>query len=188
MVLLTNCRVWRAGSLSPNAWIECDPTTGKIVRIGSGDDPLPQTATLVHDLGGSAVLPGLQDSHIHVYGLGEASTYVDLSACRSIVELREELRAASVRRDTEWLIGVNWMQQSMENVYPSRADLDHAAPGRAVWLWRSCYHIGCASSEGLRRAGLDTAAAVDVSGGVIDRDEAGIPTGITVRATLDHIW
>lgn len=38
------------------------------------------------------MLPGLADSHLHVFALGKASTQVDLEGCRSIEELQRRLR------------------------------------------------------------------------------------------------
>ena len=111
MLTLTNCRVWRSdrGELE-EGWISLDPHSGKITAIGSTgeEDALIDPEGEVHDLNGAAVLPGLQDAHIHVHCLGEASTYIDLSACRSIEALQEVLRVAAASRSSSgWLIGDN---------------------------------------------------------------------------------
>ena len=77
-------------------WMLIDEAKGEIVAIGSGDTPAfirTKAATTVN-LGGKLVLPGLQDSHIHVYLIGEVAHYVDLRGTTSFDELRDRVQGA----------------------------------------------------------------------------------------------
>ena len=79
--LLTNGSFWQ-GEGKPHAdWALLEG--GIIAAVGEPGAPLPpvRVETAVVDLGGKFVLPGLQDAHIHVYGLGEASFFVNLQVC-----------------------------------------------------------------------------------------------------------
>ena len=60
---------------------------------------------------------------------------------------------------------------------PTRADLDRAAPGRAIVLTRTCGHIYSVSSRALEHAGIGLSTEAP-AGGVIERDEDGQPNGL----------
>jgi len=165
----------------------CAPVTDYDTHDGSNDT----ISCKVIDLAGKAVLPGFHDSHIHVYMLGEAATYLDLSGCESIEEMQDMVRAKAKEKtktktddgnDSSWIIGVLWSQEKLGR-YPSADDLEDVAPGRCIFLWRVCWHIGVASYEALKRAGIDSDTTNNTShnipGGIIDMDQnTGRPTGI----------
>ena len=75
------------------------------------------------------MLPGLADSHLHVYALGKASTQVDLEGCRSIEELQRRvsehpqtapyLEGAAHVRHLEGGRGHGWDQELLGRL-PSR--------------------------------------------------------------------
>ncbi|CAN0093127.1 unnamed protein product, partial [Hapterophycus canaliculatus] len=62
----------------------------------------------VVDLKGAIMLPGLQDSHIHIGCMGESSAhYVELSDCHSVAEVQETIRRhAENNPDLPWLVCV----------------------------------------------------------------------------------
>jgi predicted amidohydrolase YtcJ len=69
-------------------------------------------------------------------------------------------------------------------------DLDDAMgdDGRPVFLWRACWHIGCANTAGLAAAGLRAGAPVPPTpGGVVDVDKKGHPTGVLRERATDLI-
>ena len=133
----------------------------------------------VVDLGGKTALPGFIDSHLHLMNLGLGLRNLQLSEVKSITELKEKVseRARSLGPG-EWIVGRGWDQDYfVEKRYPTKRDLDEAAPGLPVYLTRACGHIAVLSSKALSIAGI-TAETPDPPGGIIDRDMYGEPTGV----------
>jgi len=57
-----------------------------------------------------------------------------------------------------------------------------------VFLWRACWHIGCANTAGLKLAGLAAGQAIPATpGGVVDVDAEGSPTGVLRERATDLI-
>jgi predicted amidohydrolase YtcJ len=129
---------------------------------------------------GLTVLPGLIDSHAHVVGLGQALAVVSLVGTGSLDEVVERVRERAAEEEDEWVLGRGWDQNDWDvQEFPTSAALDAALPGRPVWLVRIDGHAGYASSEAMRRAGIDRNTP-DPSGGEIIRDAAGNPTGVLI--------
>lgn len=148
----------------------------KVSDMGSGDLPEGEFDRII-DLEGKRVLPGLHDAHIHVMMYGKSLESLDCSAATSIKELQERLRAySSSRAKGKWIIGQGWEQEVL-GAYPSAAELDAVCPEHPVILWRACHHVIVVNSLALQLAGISDSTE-DPSGGVIDRDAAGRPTGI----------
>lgn len=162
---------------------------GRIVLVG-GDAAalaLRGARTEVVDLAGAVAIPGLADSHAHLYGLGQALAEIDLTGTASRAECLERVREAAAAQPEGWLTGRGWDQNDWPDpAWPSREALDAAAPGRAVLLRRIDGHAAWASSEALRRAGID-ARTPDPDGGAILRDAAGRPTGVLVDRAVDLV-
>lgn len=82
-LLLHNAAIWCSGQ-EDNSWMVIDQTSGYVVDVGRGTVgeewagiPGPRRK----DCGGKRILPGLQDSHIHISDLGSTLTHrkVDLA-------------------------------------------------------------------------------------------------------------
>jgi predicted amidohydrolase YtcJ len=155
---------------------------GRIVAVGARRDVdnLAGPGTEKVDLEGRTLVPGFNDSHVHVWKVGQLlSGILDLRATRSLEELKESVR----RRDRElppgaWLLGRGYNEQSLaEGRQPTRWDLDLAAPGRPVALTRTCGHMIAGNSRALALAGIDRTTA-DPAGGEVERDATGEPTGL----------
>lgn len=91
--------LWTDGSIytmdSENSMTEAVLTEGgKIIRTGEKEKLLPM-ADIVISLKGSAMYPGLVDSHIHLIGHGEKLSYLDLSGFTSIEDIVTEVRKKS---------------------------------------------------------------------------------------------
>jgi predicted amidohydrolase YtcJ len=64
-----------------------------------------------------------------------------------------------------------------ERRLPTREDLDRAVPDRPAVIYRYCGHIAVANSKALEASHIDDSVP-DPDGGLIDRDERGMPTGV----------
>jgi predicted amidohydrolase YtcJ len=106
------------------------------------------------DLGGSTVVPGLMDNHLHGAGGGPG---VDLSRARSIDDVLAAV-AARVRSTADGGIVVSnsdWHEgQLREKRLPLRDDLDRVAPAHPVVLVRGG-HEYVVNSAALRRWTID---------------------------------
>ncbi len=156
---------------------------GKILCVGTYDeciDSFPKgIKPKVVDLEGKTILPGFIDSHMHLLNFGLTLRDISLTNVTSIVSLKTKIKhRANEVSDTQWIIGRGWDQEIFdEKRYPTRKDLDEASQGKPVYLTRACGHISVASSKVLKIAGI-TKDTQNPSGGTIDRDSYGEPTGI----------
>jgi predicted amidohydrolase YtcJ len=132
--------------------------------------------------------PGLVDSHIHLEGLAERRLIVDLTGSRSKDEvLRRVARRAKATARGGWVVGAGWDNDLWpDRSFPSRVELDRSAGGRPVFLRRKDGHSAWASSEALRRSGVDRTTP-DPPGGVIDRDDRREPTGILRESAMSLV-
>ena len=170
----TGDTVAQAVAVSDNT-ITAVGTTTEISKLAGPD-------TEIIDLGGRTVTPGLIDTHNHfAWGaLGEIdSLNLSYPNVESISDVREKIRQAVAHTDPgEWIIGSNWdAGKFSEQRDITAADLDDVAPDNPVWLLHTSAHYGVANSRALdiARIDIDTPAP---DGGVIERDEDGVPTGI----------
>jgi predicted amidohydrolase YtcJ len=155
---------------------------GRIASVGDARDLLRECgsqATRI-DLGGRTLVPGFNDAHAHIWKIGHLrTTMLDLRGTRSIEEITNRVQAFDHRLPNDaWLLGRGYNEAALrEGRAPSRRDLDRVAPDRPILLTRTCGHICAVNSRALVLAGItsDTAAP---TGGVIDRDGSGEPTGL----------
>ncbi len=157
-------------------------TEGRIEAVGARGDieALAGPHTERIDLEGRTLVPGFNDSHVHVWKVGQLLTSIlDLRATRSLEELKSSIR----RRDRElpegaWLLGRGYNEQFLaEGRQPTRGDLDLAAADRPVALTRTCGHMIVGNSRALALAGVSRDTA-DPAGGEVARDSSGEPTGL----------
>lgn len=141
--------------------------------------------TRVIHLGGRAMYPGFTDSHVHVMGVGERERLLNLEGTPSLEALVERVRAAAAALPAGGVLyGRGWIETHWpEARFPTRRDLDAAAPDHAVVLVRADGHALAANSLALERAGI-SADSEAPEGGDILRDEAGEPTGMLIDAAM----
>ena len=140
------------------------------------------------DLRGATVVPGLTDAHAHLAGIGARELTFDLEGTQSLQELKARLRERAAReRPGEWLFGRGWIETHWNPpAFPTRKDLDEAAPDRPVVLGRADGHALVANSVALKRAGIDRNTA-DPPGGSILKDATGEPTGMLIDNAQDIV-
>jgi predicted amidohydrolase YtcJ len=128
------------------------------------------------DLGGRCVVPGFTDSHVHFPTWALAQRQVRLEGCRSLDDALARVRAAAQHAEHgRWLVGYGWRSGDWSpDVEPTRHDLDAVTGDIPVALWAKDDHSLWLSSAALARASGDLAAP----GGVVERDEQGVPTGV----------
>lgn len=137
----------------------------------------PQTQII--DLGGHFVMPGFNDSHLHLADAGLQKLNVDLTGVKTLDEFRQRvLVKVETAKPGEWILGRGWDETTWPvKALPSRWDLDEVSSGHPVLLDRVDGHLAVANTRALQLASI-TIASKDPQGGKIDRDANGQPTGI----------
>ncbi|MGE5113452.1 MAG: amidohydrolase [Acidobacteriaceae bacterium] len=161
----------------------------RIVAVGTNDDVKKHkgSKTAVIDLAGKFVMPGFNDAHLHLSGGGFEKLQVDLVGTKSLAEMKQRIAARAAKTPSaEWLLGRGWDHTKWtEQVLPSRQDLDSVTGDHPAIFGRVDGHISVANSAALKIAGIDRNTK-DPSGGKIDRDASGEPTGI-LRESAVHL-
>ncbi len=154
---------------------------GRFLAVGSDAEilALAGPGTQVIDLGGRRVLPGLTDAHFHFQGWALSRRELALAGLASAPAVQDALRQRAEQTPPgQWIKGQGWNETDWpEPRLLTRHDLDAVAPDHPVMLWRSDLHLATANTLALRMAGI-TADTPNPAAGVIDRDEAGQPTGV----------
>ena len=158
-------------------------------RLQVGDQLDPAVDAVRIELPPEAfVMPGLQDAHGHLLGLGGMLAEVDLVGTKSFAEVVEKVaQHAATLPAGSWVIGRGWDQNDWADTsMPHHRVLSAAVPEHPVWLVRIDGHAGLANALALQQAGV-TKASVTAGGGEILRDGDGEPTGVLVDAAMAAI-
>ncbi len=162
---------------------------GRIVYVGSDKGALGYkgAAARVIDLHGKMVLPGFQDSHIHLVTGGLESGQCSLTGLKTREQVFEKIKAyAAANPALSWVTGGGWELPVFPRAEPSREDLDRLVPDRPALLSSADGHSAWVNSRALEAAGV-TAATPDPPGGRIERDPAtGRPSG-TLRESASGL-
>lgn len=137
--------------------------------------------TRVIDLQGATVVPGLNDAHVHLEGVGGRELSFSLEGVTGIADLQEKL-AARIRTlpTRKWVVGRGWIETHWQPArFPTRQELDAVVSDHPVALVRADGHALVANSLALRLAGI-TSETPDPSGGEILRDDSGEPNGMLI--------
>ena len=165
----------------------------RIVAVGTNADiqKLKGKHTEVVDLGGHFVMPGFNDAHMHLAAGGMEKLNVDLVGVKSLAEMQQSIAArAKTTPADEWIVGEGWDHTMWpDQKLPTRQDLDAVTGNHPAVFGRVDGHISVANSAALQKAGI-AKNTPDPSGGKIDRDASGEPTGILrekARDAVDHV-
>ncbi len=149
----------------------------QIVAVGGTELQKNYTATQVIDLAGATLLPGFNDTHIHIDG--NAERYIDLTKVTSIAQMQSLVRARAQQLGrNEWITGYGWSEDELtERRKPTRHDFDFAAPNNPLVLTRAGAHSAVANSMALELAGFSR-KSTDPQNGSLERDSNGALTGV----------
>lgn len=141
--------------------------------------------TQVLSLNGRTVIPGMIDAHVHLLNLGNSLRNVDLvgTATYDEVVARVAERAKTIRPGA-WILGRGWDQNDWPDTrFPTHEALSRAVPNHPVLLTRIDGHAALANADAMKAAGL-TAQSQDPSGGRIERNPDGSPTGVLIDRAM----
>src|SRR5881628_583349 len=157
---------------------------GRFLSVGSDADVMEHRSetTRVIDLRGRVVIPGLNDSHVHVIR-GGLNYMMELrwDGVRSLAEAMRMLRDQARRTmPPQWVrvVGGFTEWQFSERRLPTLAELNAAAPDTPVFVLH-LYDRALLNRAALQAVGY-TKDTPDPVGAEIQRDKAGNPTGVLI--------
>ncbi len=138
------------------------------------------------NLNGRTVFPGFCDAHIH---LNYYSSFLEQINCETNTQ-QECLNLVGVQLahtlPNHWILGHGWNHNVWQEGYGTAQQLDKISPNLPVYLTAKSLHAGWANTQALSLAGINQNTP-NPSGGVIERDELGKPTGILFESAMQLV-
>ena len=152
-----------------------------LVVVGSNEkvERLKSPNTVVVDLKGRFVVPGLMDAHTHFMDGGFQLIRLNFREVDSPEDFVFKIDSvAQVMDPGQWILGGNWDHEKWGGELPHHSWVDDVSRENPVFVHRVDMHMAFANSKAMELAGI-TGETPDPPGGVIDRDHmTGNPTGI----------
>jgi predicted amidohydrolase YtcJ len=159
-------------------------SANKIVQTGSDKEilALQDATTEVVDLLGRTVIPGLNDSHLHLIRGGlNYNLELRWDGVKSLAEAMAMLKAqVAITPAPQWVrvVGGFCEYQFKEKRLPTLAEINEIAPDTPVFLLH-LYDRALLNGAALRAVGYDRNTP-EPPGGEIQRDSNGNPTGMLI--------
>src|SRR5687767_3834081 len=156
----------------------------RIVFVGSNADAkkYQSAETKTVDLAGKTVVPGLTDSHCHIFGIGEREMNLNLEGTNTLAAFLAKVkeRVAKTERG-KWITGRGWIETFWKPPqFPTRQDLDRIAPDNPVFLTRADGHAAIANSAALALAKIDKNTPAPFGGEILKDKKSGEPNGMLI--------
>ena len=163
---------------------------GRIAHLGDDGpvDALKGSGTEIVDAEGRLVLPGFQDTHIHLQDSGlEHAFNLKLDRVTGMESLQKMLREfADSHPHNDWIIGGGWNFGMFTEDNLTRKALDAVVSDRPVFLRDSSYHSAILNSKACEVAGI-TSSTPNPHNGIIVRDKSGNPTGMVYEDAMEVV-
>ena len=161
----------------------------RIAYVGSTTEALKykQDETRIIDLAGATVLPGLVDSHTHVFGVGASLERINLVGVDTEEEMVSKVlvRAKNTPKG-DWIIGRGWDEGVWANRYPDKSLLSKVVPDHPVFLASLHGFAGLANQKALDEVGINSETEVPI-GGEIRSGLDGEPNGLFLNRAVPVI-
>lgn len=155
---------------------------GKFLYCGTDKEAARLAGGDVVDLGGAPVLPGMIDTHQHLFAYARDLLKLDLKPANSQAELLELIRVrAEATPDGQWIMGAGFDHEKFTDrkAVPTKEELDRACPNNPLVITRYCLHVNAANSLALEVGGIGPGFRPKVAG-TVEFNADGQPTGILV--------
>lgn len=157
-----------------------------ILKVGTTEEikNLTREDTKVIDVKGKLILPGFIDSHVHLGGTANNLMYKERIHSPPFKSLHEILKKIKEKvKQTpkgQWIVGRGnffQIQKLIEKRYPTKAELDEAAPDHPVALMAGA-HLTMVNTMALRLAGITMDTPQPSYGHIFKDPVTGEPTGM----------
>ncbi len=163
----------------------------RITFVGSNEDAekLKGDKTRVIDLHGHTVVPGLTDSHCHIFGIGEREMNLNLEGTNTLQDFLAKVKARVAQTPRrKWITGRGWIETFWKPAqFPTRQDVDAIAPDNPVFLTRADGHAAIANSAALKIAKIDKNMPNPFGGEILNDKKTGEPTGMLLDNAQDLV-
>ena len=161
----------------------------RIIFVGSNEEAKKFHAARVVDLRGRTVVPGLTDSHCHIFGIGERELSLNLEGTNTLEEFLAKVKERVTRTERgKWITGRGWIETFWNPPeFPTRAELDRIARDHPVFLTRADGHAAVANSAALKVAKIDRSTANPFGGEILKDKRTGEPTGMLLDKAQDLV-
>ncbi|GMQ60948.1 amidohydrolase [Vallitalea maricola] len=164
----------------------------KIYKVGNDEEVLKykKENTKLIDLQGRTLLPGFNDSHMHLINFAYTGSMIRLAGLTSVDEIIEKSKK-SIKQDTVnvgWIKGRGWNQNNFDEPRMlNRYDLDKISVDRPICFIRACGHVLVINSYALKMLNI-TGDTFQVAGGHFDLDENNEPTGVFRENAMNIVY
>jgi predicted amidohydrolase YtcJ len=176
-LLLFNGNVYTVNEKQPRAQAIA-VKKDRIVFVGSNADAKKFHAARTFDLNGKTVVPGLTDSHCHIFGIGERELTLNLEGTNTLDDFLAKVKTRLAQTPQgKWITGRGWIETFWKPPqFPTRQDLDKIAPDNPIFLTRADGHAAIANSAALKIAKIDKNTPNPFGGQILKTD--GEPNGM----------
>jgi predicted amidohydrolase YtcJ len=163
----------------------------RIAFVGSNEEArkLKRDRTRVMDLHGHTVMPGLTDSHCHIFGIGEREMTLNLEGTNTLQDFLTKVKARVAQAEHgKWITGRGWIETFWKPPkFPTRQDLGAIAPDNPVFLTRADGHAAIANTAALKIAKIDKNTPNPFGGEILKDKTSGEPTGMLLDNAQDLV-
>ncbi len=166
---------------------------GVIRAVGSNEEMAAAAGAGAEalDCGGRTVIPGLNDSHMHLLMVGMGLAQVNIAGVTSIGEMVERVKRFMAERPQACRRGIHsvgWNQDLFtgEKRMPNRHDLDKISTEIPIVLERVCGHAVSANTKAIEMLGLGRNSP-QYEGGTFELEADGYPSGIFTENACGRI-
>jgi predicted amidohydrolase YtcJ len=138
---------------------------------------------------GSTVLPGFNDTHIHIWKVGNLKTFmIDVRPVKSLEEMLSVLSDFHQGHpEAQWITARGFNETSWpEAVMPTKKDLDKITRNKPIYVIHTSAHKAVANSKALELASVNAKTKIP-QGGEMQLGNDGQPCGIFSETAMGLI-
>ncbi|MBS1600224.1 MAG: amidohydrolase family protein [Bacteroidetes bacterium] len=142
--------------------------------------------TTVIDAAGKTLMPGLNDTHIHIWKVGNLKTFMlDVRAAKSLDEMLSMIEVFNIRHpEVNWITARGFNEAAWKDGrMPDKDDLDKIIKDKPVYLIRTCAHIAVVNTKALELCDISS-RTIAPQGGMIYKNSRGELNGIFAETAL----
>ena len=161
----------------------------RIVFVGPNADAKNFHATRTIDLAGKTVVPGLTDSHCHIFGIGERELTLNLEGTNTLEDFLAKVKERVAKTDPgKWITGRGWIETFWKPPrFPTRQELDSIAADHPLFLTRADGHASVANTAALEIAKIDKNTPNPFGGEILKDTTTGEPTGMLTDSAQELV-